>query len=199
VSDVVVLYCCGCGEPVSDWPCPTCGHTYVVAERPDPERYRPGWVQFSVPGRPLPSGSKTAIPIMADGRYAGTRVVESGNRSAKAAWRADIREAASRAMDGRPVLEGPLRMTATFYLRRPAGQYGSGRNRHTVRAGAPTHPIVAPDVLKLSRGLEDALQGVVYPNDAQIVSEHIAKRYGEPERTEVVVDTFAAQLDLLRP
>ena len=197
MNTIPILYCCGCGEPVAEWPCSNCGHTYVVLEPPD-LRPRAGWCSFTVLGRPLPSGSKSAVPILRGGKFAGTRIVESGNRGAKAAWRADIQHAAAVAMDGRQPFDGPLRLTATFYLRRPAGHYGSGRNRKVVRAGAPSHPIVAPDVLKLSRGLEDALQGVVYPNDAQIVVERIDKQYGEPERTVVVVDSYAAQLELLR-
>jgi Holliday junction resolvase RusA-like endonuclease len=38
-------------------------------------------------------------------------------------------------------------------------------------------PVVMPDATKLLRGLEDALTGVVWHDDAQIVSQHVEKRY----------------------
>jgi len=37
------------------------------------------------------------------------------------------------------------------------------------------------------RAVEDALKGVVYVDDAQIVSELLDKRWGEPARVEVVI------------
>jgi rRNA maturation endonuclease Nob1 len=30
----VILYCIGCGDRVDGWPCPRCGHTYVVLDPP---------------------------------------------------------------------------------------------------------------------------------------------------------------------
>jgi Holliday junction resolvase RusA-like endonuclease len=150
-------------------------------------------ITFTVPGRPLPSGSKSTVPITRDGHTIGRRIVESGNRQAKAAWRADIQHHATHAMHNQPPLTGPVELTATFYLRRPQSHYGQGRNRHRPRPAAPAYPIVAPDVLKLARGLEDALQRIVYVNDAQIVVEHLAKVYVDDlERTEVAVWPAAA-------
>ncbi len=42
-----------------------------------------------------------------------------------------------------------------------------------------------PDVSKLLRATEDALTGILYEDDSQIVAAHIEKLYGLPERVEI--------------
>ena len=42
-------------------------------------------------------------------------------------------------------------------------------------------------MLKLARAVEDAMSGVVYRDDAQVVTEVLRKRYGEPARAEVAI------------
>ena len=48
-------------------------------------------------------------------------------------------------------------------------------------------PTSKPDVLKLARLVEDALTGVLFIDDAQIITELIEKHWGEPARVEVRV------------
>jgi len=54
---------------------------------------------------------------------------------------------------------------------------------------APTrvHPVVKPDIDKLARALLDALTGVAYLDDGQVVELHAGKAYGEDARTTVTV------------
>ena len=85
------------------------------------------------------------------------------------------------------LLAGPLELTVTFYLARPRGHYGTGRNADRLRPSAPAHPTTRPDTSKLVRALEDALTRQVYADDAQIVRQHAERRYGVPERTEVTI------------
>jgi len=47
-------------------------------------------------------------------------------------------------------------------------------------------------VLKLARGVEDALSGILYMDDAQIVSERLTKLYGSPARVEITVTVMSA-------
>lgn len=50
-----------------------------------------------------------------------------------------------------------------------------------------TEPVVKPDISKLVRSTEDALTGVLYHDDAQIVEYfEVSKHYGTPERVEIV-------------
>ena len=147
-------------------------------------------LQFEVLGRPLPHGSKTALPIVQGGRVVGRRITESGDRRAKAAWRADVREAAARAMNGIPPHRGPVALSVRFYLARPAGHWGTGRNAGELKPSSPYHKLTAPDATKLVRGLEDALTGVCFADDAQVVDLHVSKRFcehNESERSEVAL------------
>jgi Holliday junction resolvase RusA-like endonuclease len=50
---------------------------------------------------------------------------------------------------------------------------------------------VKPDVLKLARAVEDALTGILYRDDAQIVTEVLRKRYGDPPRVEIRLSPVA--------
>jgi hypothetical protein len=45
-----------------------------------------------------------------------------------------------------------------------------------------------PDVLKLARAIEDAITGVIWVDDSQIIDEHLYKRWGDPARVEVTIE-----------
>ena len=148
---------------------------------------------FVVLGRPQPAGSKRAFLIRKAGEVKGVAVTEDAKHSRT--WRQLVQSAATDALGWTPEpdtwgyfsLAGPLVLEATFYVARPAGHFGTGRNAGVVRASAPRFPTVRPDATKLVRALEDALTGLVWRDDAQVVSQHIHKRFGTPERAEVTV------------
>jgi Holliday junction resolvase RusA-like endonuclease len=60
-----------------------------------------------------------------------------------------------------------------------------------LRASAPRYPTGRPDVLKLARACEDALTGVIWRDDAQIVVERLYKDWGEPARVLVEIEQLA--------
>ena len=105
-------------------------------------------------------------------------VITDSNRNLKS-WQSLVAEAAARAISARQghdrsagqgteawrLLDGPVRLCIAFYLKRPKGlpkKYVA----HTK----------APDVSKLVRSTEDALSGIVYRDDSQIV-ELVAGKY----------------------
>lgn len=132
-------------------------------------------LQFFVAGIPAPAGSKKAFALRKGGAFTGRTIVTDACKRTKP-WQSDVKHVVSSSYTG-PVLEGPLRVTFTFQLHRPKGHYGSGKNSEMVKASAPEHPCVMPDVLKLARAVEDALTGIVWRDDAQIVQEILAKEY----------------------
>lgn len=138
-------------------------------------------IKFTVVGKPQPAGSKRAFVNPKTGRA----IVTDDNKRSKP-WQAEVRVAAAEVMPGE-LLTGPLKVRMIFYRSRPKAHYGTGRNELRVKDSAPQHPVTKPDVLKLARGVEDALTGVIWRDDAQIVDEVISKRFGEPERCEVEV------------
>lgn len=145
-------------------------------------------IRFTVYGHPEPAGSKRALPL--GGRLGGRPIVVDANRKA-APWKAHVASQAQLAYRGLWLI-GPVSLSLHFILPRPKGHYGSGRNEGNLRASAPPYPNVKPDLLKLARGVEDALTGIIYRDDAQIVRETLAKDYGMPERVEIVIEELPA-------
>lgn len=87
---------------------------------------------------------------------------------------------------GAPLLEGPLKVTMIFYRVRPQGHLTVGG---LSKQGRETpFPITKPDAGKLARGTIDAMTGVIYKDDAQVVEEVAIKRYGHPPRVEITVE-----------
>lgn len=149
---------------------------------------------FFVVGKPQTAGSKTSVPITnKGGQVVGRRVLESGNRDAKADWRRDVRAEAERAItdaDGWPH-EGPCEVAFVFMRHRPKGHYGTGRNAGVLKATADRYPTTRPDALKLGRAVEDALTGILWKDDAAIVTERLEKRWGDREGVAVAVRRLA--------
>lgn len=138
----------------------------------------PGVIAFTVYGRPQPAGSKRVVPI--GGKKGGRMIVVDAAKQSRP-WKNEVAQVAGRVMDGREVLRGALAAEFRFVVLRPKGHYG----KRGIRPSAPNYPTVRPDCLKLARAVEDALSGVVYRDDSQIVREVLVKEYGEPERVEV--------------
>lgn len=145
-------------------------------------------IRFQVLGRAQPAGSKRAFANPKTGKM----IVTDDNRRSRP-WKQEVAAVAYQAMAGGPLLTGPLDLRVVFYVARPRGHYGTGRNADRVRPSAPPYPAVKPDVTKLVRGLEDACTGVVWRDDAQVVIQRVRKVYGAPERADVEVRQLLAQ------
>lgn len=146
-------------------------------------------LRITVLGETRPAGSKRAFATRRNGELTGRVAVVDANPNAQG-WKQEVGWAARQAMVAAGLhapLTGPLTVEMTFYRCRPASHYGTGRNVGNLRPSAPVAPVVRPDVLKLARGTEDALTGIVYGDDAQTVDLHLFKRYGIPERCEIIV------------
>lgn len=144
-------------------------------------------MSFEVRGRPQPAGSKRAFPIKRTNGRMGVAVTDDNPQSRD--WKTDVASAAFAAMDG-DLLDGPLGLACEFTLRRPKGHFGTGRNSGSVKSSAPPSPITKPDTTKLLRAIEDAMSGIVWRDDAQVVEQAATKVYGEPEGVRVAVWTL---------
>ncbi len=131
-------------------------------------------LQFYVPGIPQPGGSKRGFVNKDTGKVS---VVDS-NKNVYS-WRAAVAQAAMEAFGDAPLLTEALAVRFQFIFTRPKGHFGSGKNAGVLKKSAAPYPAGRPDVLKCSRAAEDALTGVIWRDDAQIVTEVITKRYGE--------------------
>jgi crossover junction endodeoxyribonuclease RusA len=91
-------------------------------------------------------------------------------------WRGQVQQAVADAVIEQMI--GPIELRLGFDLPRPGAHYGTGRNAGVVKASAPTHPSVMPDLDKLVRCVCDAITDAgLWRDDAQVVSIIAAKRY----------------------
>lgn len=153
-------------------------------------------IAFTVYGTAEPAGSKRAFVV--GGK---ARVTDANRKSAP--WKQEVASQGAEATADLDLLDGPLAVCFTIYVPRPAGHFGKAGN---VLPSARVFPTVKPDLLKLARGIEDALTGIVWRDDSQIVSERLFKMYGEPARVEIQIreilpneTTLAAGLPLAIP
>lgn len=92
--------------------------------------------------------------------------------------------AARAVMKDRPLLTGPLLMTTFSFL--PIPQSWSAKKRAAAIRGE-IYPTIRPDYDNLSKAISDALNKVVWQDDAQVVTATIHKRYSERPRTEISI------------
>lgn len=98
--------------------------------------------------------------------------------AALAQWRASIRLAAQQA--GAYITPLPVAITITFGMPRPKSHLMLRGGKYVVKwQDKDKRPAVAPDLDKLTRAVMDALSGVCYKDDAQVVSLHVEKVYAD--------------------
>ncbi len=102
-------------------------------------------------------------------------MVDTNAKSAP--WMATVAAAASEAMNGQPLLDGPLMLTVRFNFPRPKSHYRTGKHSAELRADAPSRHGKKPDCDKLLRAICDAMTGVVYHDDAQLSTVFAWKHY----------------------
>jgi Holliday junction resolvase RusA-like endonuclease len=116
---------------------------------------------FFVPGEPV-----------AKGRPRFVRATGRTFTPAKTAnYEGVVADAASKAMDGREPFDGPLRVTirATFLVPQ---SWSQKRKREAV------WKVSRPDVENVTKACLDALNSIVYRDDAQVVELTAQKKYG---------------------
>jgi Holliday junction resolvase RusA-like endonuclease len=137
--------------------------------------YGGGIIRFWVNGIPATGGSKKAMRHSRTGKVV---VLEDCDRNAS--WRSEVSIEATKAMVGRKPFDGPLVASYLFYLPRPIRDYGIGRNSGNLKADAAKNHIHKPDATKLVRAAEDALTGIVWKDDAQVIIQTVMKLYCNP-------------------
>jgi Holliday junction resolvase RusA-like endonuclease len=148
-----------------------------------------------IPGIPKPAGSKKAFPIFkgkGDSRkWVSNAVVDACDKSKD--WKQTVRYAIAQHIREYPsevygqIWDSPLWVKFCFHMPRLKAHYRKSRGVVSLKPNAPNRPVVKPDLLKLARGAEDAMTGVVYRDDSQIVIEQLEKVYAELPGVEIVV------------
>ena len=124
-------------------------------------------IEFFVPGIPRPGGSKRGFYNPKLGRV---MMVKDGGQ-VEENWQQAVSFAGQRAIGDMPPLDGPLGVRVEFRVPRPKGHLG----KRGLLPSAPPFPTTRPDLTKLWRGTEDALKGICWRDDSQIVWQKIVK------------------------
>lgn len=95
-----------------------------------------------------------------------------------------IREVASKAMGEVEPLDTPI--TACFYITMPVPASYSKKAREACLSGA-TRPTKKPDCDNVIKAFLDAMNGIVYLDDCQVVDLHAKKVYGTVGMVEVYI------------
>lgn len=153
---------------------------------------------FFVPGEPMTKGSHKGFILVSGPK--GKKVLVEVTASMAAAlvgspwtaramvvadrhvekWERTIKIVASAYAPEEP-LTGAIRLAVNFILRRP----------QSVTAKKRPYPIVKPDRDKMLRAVQDALTGIIYADDAQVVSGPVDKEYGADPGVEITVEEIA--------
>lgn len=142
-------------------------------------------ISFTVFGAAQAAGSKRAFR----NKHTGRIVVTDAN-AGSAPWKRHVAQVAAGEWRGAGALHVPVVAEFVIFRKRPASHFGTGRNAGVLKDWAATQrPAKMPDLLKQARGIEDALTGIIWHDDALIVEERLAEWYGDPERVEIRVWT----------
>lgn len=125
-------------------------------------------VEFTVLGIPIQQGSSRAFVA------GGKAHIVSDTRRNLTAWRTAIATEARAQQRNTELLDGPVRVTATFRMPRPASHFAKSG---AVRTSAPSRPASMPDLDKLARALLDSLTSVLFLDDRQVVELCCRKVY----------------------
>ncbi len=160
-------------------------------------------VIVSVKGEPKTAGSKQAFALR---RGDGSLVLKRGfsaryhrqidipcftmvDDARGEDWRKACAAAGAMVMRGLAPYTCPLAVAFAFRLERPAGHHVAGNRNRDVKPSAPARPATRPDLTKLVRAVEDALTGVVWGDDGQVVEQANTKLYATQDEAQGVTVT----------
>jgi Holliday junction resolvase RusA-like endonuclease len=140
------------------------------------------FVEFTVPGIPKPGGSKRAFPIKGkDGRL---RVIVTDDCKTSKDWRGAVVDACRKVFFGPPTVQ-PLRVTINFFMPYRKGDFNK---KGEIKPSAPKWHDKKPDTTKLIRSTEDALTGILWQDDSQIVGISATKEFGLTPGAKITVN-----------
>jgi Holliday junction resolvase RusA-like endonuclease len=166
---------------------------------------------FQIDGvTPQPAGSKKAfipksneVKLQVAGGGTGAvnalnslRAVVVDANSKATPWKNHVAHVAKERMEARglPLATGALRMEIRIFVPRPQGHWTS-KGELSAEGRRKPFPISRPDLTKLVRGIEDAMTGIVYKDDAQIISQYVSKFWAEDGNSRVYVSVTPARND----
>lgn len=136
---------------------------------------------FEVPGEPTGKGRHRTVARKGKG---GKTYLANITLDKTVRYESDVAVFAAQAMAGRPLLEGALWMQVTAFFQPP-------------KSAPKRNPLCwvtkKPDGSNVLKAVEDALNGVVYRDDAQVADVRIVRRYDARPRVVVSIGLLTAE------
>ena len=133
-------------------------------------------IKFFVPSIARTAGSKSAFRD----KRGKVHLTHAGKYSK--AWMDSVKWFALKEYGERTVLLiCPVKLTLRFFMGRAQGHFRTGRRAGELKESAPAYHTKKPDLTKLTRAVEDALTGIVWKDDSQVVEQDTKKVYCKPE------------------
>ena len=134
-------------------------------------------LKFSVPGQPVAKGRpRSFVRAGRVGHHTPEKTVRYENL---VAWHA------AQAMVGRTLFEGPVQLTVSAWFQIPASW--PEKKKASARFGN-LRPASRPDADNVLKAVSDAMNGVVYRDDAQAVHVTVIKRFADAPRVDIQVE-----------
>lgn len=142
-------------------------------------------IRFTVPGEPKP---KARPRFRVVNKKDGGSFVSTYSTKQTQSEEGAIRHFSSLAMQGGAPLEGPVEMQVCAFLPIPASF--SKKKRQEIKDGL-VFPTSRPDADNYAKLLMDALNGICYRDDSQVVTLSVYKRYSTQPRLSVQIKPLA--------
>jgi Holliday junction resolvase RusA-like endonuclease len=133
-------------------------------------------IRFVLPGTVVPQGRPR---FARRGNY-----VQAYDPAECKDYKAYVRLLAAQAYKG-PPLDGQICLTVRIYRLPPASW---SKVKRAMALAGEIRPVSRPDLSNSLKGIEDALNGLIWQDDARIVEEHLYKWYGDEPRAEIEID-----------
>lgn len=143
-------------------------------------------VRFDIPGPPKAQGRAKTRIVTAKG--SGRQFASIYTPAATRKEAGEVRYLASRQMGDRAPFEGPIQITLSFLMAVPTS-FSKTAQREALAGWR--FPAKKPDYDNLAKLVCDAMNGIVYRDDSQIVTAFITKRYAEQPTVLVSVKALA--------
>ena len=133
---------------------------------------------FFVAGDPKPQPRQRHRVIKVNSKLKGAGFTDPKNPVHT--WKDLIALEAEKCLPGAP-LTGPLRVSITFYFRRPQGHFRTGKNAGLLKDWAPEFHTAKPDRDNAEKAVLDIMTQIgFWGDDSQVVGGQVWKRYADP-------------------
>lgn len=134
-------------------------------------------IKFTVPGAPVGKGRPKVSTR--GGKFAKMYTPEK-----TANYENLVALAAEQAMDGRPLLSGPVEVQMAILLPIPASW---SKKKQAAAIAGQVYPTKKPDADNVVKAIFDGINGVVWNDDVQACDIVVRKRYAETPGVQVLV------------